>query len=82
MGNHWQANGREKDPTSAWDMLSLEGCVRQPGGGVQPALDMNPQGLRLGCICENDHHIDGSGDHGCGWVCPGRLQSVMRRGGT
>lgn len=45
-GNHWRALSREKDPTSVWDMLSLEGCMRHTGGRVLQALDMNPQRLR------------------------------------
>lgn len=43
-GNPWRALSRE---TSAWDMLSLKGCMRHTSGRVLQALDMNPQRLRI-----------------------------------
>ena len=78
MGNHRRALRREKNPTSR---LCLKGCVRHTGGGVQLALDMNPQMAKdLRYVYEN--HCQGSGNHGCGQVCLGMLQSLKRRGGT
>lgn len=71
MGNHWRALRREKNPTSVWKRLHLKGYVRHTGGGLQQALDMNPQmaeGFRY--LVRNPdilgfrYHIDGSGNHG------------------
>lgn len=42
----WETTGElesTKDPPLLWDMLSLKGCMRHPGGGVQWAVDMNLQ---------------------------------------